>query len=282
MQIKSILQNKYSTNFGNKKYVAPKMKTGTAEEVGLALDKVLNSKDSSGLKLGELINTGTYADVYSLDGWPNSYVVRIERTEVGKSFNPKELIPSKDIENNILYETSDKLVSIRKRISGEPLHGKNWRNTSIPSPDDFRKTMAELFELPDQTYEKYIDDILLIRKRGFNIDTWNPNNYLLDKINKRINIIDLLHSKHYGKDLEIKDFFGLLDSKRLNTLCYMKDKISLEELADIVTKFLDRMISIADKKGFKLEVPEAAKEPLAQFYQDYAILLYRKAEILFK
>ena len=281
MQINNISLLKYSTNFG-KKYMAPKMKIGTAEEVGIDLNKVIYSKYASDLKPGELINTGTYADVYSLQGWPNSYVVRIERTEDCNTFNPQKLIPSRDIENNTMYEIPDQMVSIRKRIAGEPLHGTNWRNNTAPKPEIFRNTMKDLAELPDKAYEKFIDDIISLRKLGFDIDTWNPNNYLLDKKNKCINIIDIIHSKHYGKILEMKDFFSLLDYKRLSMLQYNKEGLSLEELADIVTKFMDRMIGIAKKKGFTLEVEQAAKDPLTQFYQDFPVLLYRRAITVFK
>ena len=87
---------------------------------------------------------------------------------------------------------------------------------------------------------------------------------------------------NYGKILEMKDFFSLLDYKRLPLLQYNKEGLSLEELADIVTKFMDRMIGIAKKKGFTLEVEQAAKEPLAQFYQDFPVLLYRRAITVFR
>ena len=281
MQINNIPQFKYDTAFG-KQYKAPKMKVGSAEEIGLDLNRVLHSKYASSLRLGELINTGTYADVYSLSGWQNSYVVRIERTESGNTFDPKKLMSSRDIENNTLYETANKMVSIRKRISGEPLHGKNWRNNISPKPKVFCETMENLAALPDEAYEKFIDDIVLIRSLGFDIDTWNPNNYLLDKKNKCINIIDIMHTKHYGENLEMKDFFSLLDYKRLSLLQFNKEGLSIEEIAAIVTKFIDRMIGIAKKKGFLLEVEQAAKEPLAQFYQDFPVLLYRRAMTVFK
>ena len=36
-----------------------------------------------------------------------------------------------------------------------------------------------------KVYENYIDDVIKIREHGYDIDTWNPNNYLFDKESKR-------------------------------------------------------------------------------------------------
>ena len=106
MQINNITNLKYNAGFG-KKYIPPKTLKGTAEDVGLKLKNVMDSKYSSNIKLGEIINTGiVQGDDAHYSLWQND----IKRSEVAailtRMMNPELRISFWIHEPEAVYDTA--------------------------------------------------------------------------------------------------------------------------------------------------------------------------------
>ena len=276
-----------NTNFtqinymSKKRYVPPKCNVSNAEDAGLKIEDVFKENLGTNVKLGDKLNSGMNADVYYIQGWPNTYIARIER-DYEKDFKPEKLAPAKENISGTVLESADGHLSISRQIKGEPLHGRDWRLGKSVNLETFWNTVEMLSKLPDKVYENYIDDVIKIREHGYDIDTWNPNNYLFDKESNRINIIDCISGFKKCEGLEMCDFYPFIDSRRLNLLIWDLNQEKREELAQTVIKFLDRMIGIAKKKGYNIEVEQLPKELLEHFYMNFATLLYRRSPIIFK
>ena len=259
------------------KYIAPKCKIGNAEQIGLDLKKVLQSEYAQCVKIGNLINSGTYADVFEVKGWENSYVARIER-EDSHGFDVSELEPVINNPNNVVFSSPDKKISILNRINGIPLHGKFWKKDVSASVKIFKETMDMLMNLPDSVYLKYIDDITKIRAAGYGIDTFNPNNYLYDAEKGCINIIDVLPNYPKEKTLSIKDFYVLLDAKRYLSVVYNMTLEERKELVRNTQNFINRMIKLAESKGFNIKMEELEWPKR----QDFIVNVYQEDPFIYK
>lgn len=240
-----------------KAYVPPVCRTGSAEEVGLDLLKVIKSKYAGSVKCGEMINSGRSANVFTIEGWGNSYVARVEQDSI---FSLKSLQHRYDSPlNPIIAENSSRTISIQRRIQGTPLYGAGWyeriMQKQLESVDNFYQTMNELNALPDETYVDYIKKVIDLREGCWDIDTVNPNNYLLDLVNKRINIVDI-EPKYKGAEfIKVQDFFPLINGPKLTQLMVQMTPDECSVLQKQVRNFLDRMIGIAKNEGIKLEMP---------------------------
>ncbi len=259
-------------------YIKPECKIGKAEEIGLDLKKVMQSDIAKNIKKGELINSGTFADVFTLEGWEKSYVVRIERDAENNEFHPNKLKPAAKNINNEVFASENKAVSILKRITGIPLYEKFWTLDKASPLSTFKETFKMLRELPDKVFLRYIDDILKIKEAGYHTDTYNPNNYLYDAENERINIIDIL--KNYKKEhsLEMEEFFPLLNAKKYLGIVYNMNLEERKQLVKDTKSFIDRMIKLAKEKGFDIKMEEL--DYLKK--QDFVVNVYHEDPFVYK
>ena len=204
-------------------------------------------------KLGDVINSGIEAVVYNVKNYKNL----VARVDKNTSYNPFKM---KQIENDVLgviAGSKDGTMTVMKKFEGEPLYGKGWNIRHKPNQNTFESTIDNLNKLPDSTFSKLIDDIINIRKHGFDIDNVNPNNFLLDMKSKKINIVDISESKTGVKGIELDDIIEpLLDYTRIMNL----EKIS-EATKSKIKSFIDRIISIGESKNlcFSMEKLDHSK-----------------------
>ena len=262
----SPLLNKFFTKpFNNKNIIAKKL-TKRAEKQPFIPSAIFNytgrkitpgfqpfKGDSSKLsympdfELGEKINSGIQATVYNVKGY-DSLVARVERKA---KFNPYNLSRTNGF--NLFAKSSDGKVTIMKKLEGEPLYGKGWNIHHRPNEKEFNETLDTLMSLPDSTYSQLIDDIREIRKSGLDIDVINPNNFLLDMKNKRINIVDLHENTLGNTGVRLRDIVEpLLDDRRVMSLTTLSETTRLK-----IKSFIDRIISIGQSKNLYF-----AMEPL--------------------
>ena len=224
-------------------------------------------------ELGEIINSGREAHVYSVKGY-DGIVARVSRDSY---FAPHKLRPMSN-QAVELYSSADKKISIQKRISGEPLHGKFWDISGKPSFDEFNKSMDVLEKLPDEAFEKYVDEVLKLRANGKDVDVINPNNYLVDVSNSKINIVDLEDNIYSKYDVTASDFYQFVDSKRLSSLLFESSLPEKEIIVKRVKAFFDRVDEIGKKKGINLSVEPIDYNKL----QDNVVYLYHNDRSTFR
>ena len=223
--------------------------------------KLLKSKDILSLKLGKLINIGGSANVYELKGFEELYIVRLEKKS---SFDIKKLklVKNSSKYNPIVAQSKDGKISIQKKICGEPLYDKSWQKNLIeeiePNLELFYGTLNKINDLPDKTFIEYINNIIDIRNNHYNIDAINPNNFLLDLKNQKINFVDLEYSYINNDLIKIEDFFPLLNHFNLIRILSKLSPSEREQLQLFVRNFLDRMIKIAKQKGIILKMPKVS------------------------
>jgi len=197
-------------------------------------------------KLGGIINSGIEATVYDIKNYKN-LVARVERNY---KFNPYRLKQVKNDIRGVIASSDYEKVRVMTKFSGEPLYGKGWDLRKKPDQQIFESTLDKLNELPDSTYSQLIEDIINIRKKGFDIDNINPNNFLLDMKSKKINIVDISESNEGIKGVDLGDIIEpLLDDRRIMYL----DKLNETTKAKIKS-FIDRIIAIGQSKNLKFEL----------------------------
>lgn len=199
------------------------------------------TKDLKKIKLAEKINSGVNADVYktNFDG----YVVRLLR---GNEFKPNELKIMDDPNGLIVAANDSDTMRLMKFVKGEPLYGGGWKVLPSISKEDYMKYFNMISNLPDETFAEYIQNIIKIRNNGYNIDIFNPNNYLLH--NNHIGIVDLEKQKVHYK-LALEDFNPLIDEVHLLNVLSEMDYDEITEFAKKIRTFYDKIIRIAKEEG---------------------------------
>ena len=260
------------------KPINPELIKGLRFEASAIGDTVCFSRESWQKlipNLQEKINSRTFlgsgieASVYRLD---ENYVLRISNKT--KSIGKQHFKPLQDIFDGRNYGqavaiSDDGMVTINKFVKGKPLYGPNWNIRKSITLEEFYKGFNEIKALPDETFADYIKNVINIRKRGYNIDSINPNNLLLD--GKKINIVDIKRHNIEPK-IEIKDFDSIINKFHLKALLAEMTPTEIKNFADEIKLFYDRMLKIAHKEGWKLHIPDINYNEL----QDLTTYLYHK------
>ena len=221
-----------------------------------------NLVDIHNIKLDTVINQGRDAIVYQIRNNPN-LVIRLEFDSV---FNPQKLdTANADLNRHIIAASDDGTITLMRRVKGKPLHGKYWHIMQDINWNDFLGTINEIKEIPDSAFVKYYRDILELRKKGYNVDTINPNNILYDKETKTFNIVDITQNEAIKPEVSIKDFYPFVDAARLEY--FYKDSTDIEQeiISTNVCAFLDRIAKIGHKIGVDLSMPKAEASGLQKF-----------------
>ena len=225
------------------------------------------------IQLKQVINKGKDAVVYHTN-FPD-YVVRLKN---GKDFAPEKLEP---IFKNPLIIAADNEDSMRvmKYVKGKPLYGNNWIDTfrNIEKEDKYAyyTQFNQIKNLPDETFAQYIRDVGDIRKSGYDIDSINPNNFLLD--GNHINIVDL-EKKSTEPTIKTKDFSPFINEASLISIVREMSFPEAMKFADDIKMFYDRLINISHKEGYDISLPEPNHSKL----QGILTYLYYKDETMLK
>ena len=210
------------------------------------------------IKRSNFINRGHDYNVYNTN-YPD-FVLRVKR---GKIFNvTKNLKRYNDSLGLVYAQNDDESVQLMKKVSGEPLYGNGWTLMKDVDPFLYFKALRKIIRLPDKTFEDYIKKVLYIRKNGYDIDRFNPNNFLLD--NETINIVDLSKT-HVEPKISIEDFYPFFDEKILGTLLFNLPKESKDELITTLRNFLARIVKICRRNGQNVEIEKVDHSKLQNF-----------------
>lgn len=230
------------------------------------------------LQLGHDINEGRSAVVYNIKGHPDL----VARVKYGKRFKPEKLsFKFADPVRNIIAGTEDLGVTIMNKLKGFPLHGKHWQIMEDPLHCNYFPQLQALKAIPDEAFIKYYNDILELRKKGYDFDTKNPNNILYDSEKQRFNLVDIEYLPGIKPEVTIEDFYPFIDGARLRHFYSVSLPETQETIGKEVQEFLRRISDIGDRMGVNLGMRKIAQDdPIPPFlnclYFDHPKLRFYK------
>ena len=222
--------------------------------------------DLKNIRLKEKINEGRSREVFktNFDG----IVVGLAH---GAKFRPKELKEFDDPNGLILAKDGSGSTCLMKHIKGEPLYGKDWKLPCIKGKTHYLDNLDMILNLPDETFAEYIRKVIKIRKTGYNIDTVNPNNFILN--DNHIEIVDLEKSS-VRPVIKLGDFDPFIDNTHILRVLKQMNQEEREDLANKIKMFYVRMRKIAARENQNIGKPTPC---LNNSYKDNAkVYLYYK------
>lgn len=203
--------------------------------------------DFKDITKGKFIHQGREAEVYKTNN--ENYVLRIIKNHI---YNPEELKPVNDGNGLIVAANKNNTIQLLRYMKGEPLYGRNWNIVySELNLSEYLETFNKIKNLPDEAFSEYMQTLENIRKHGYDIDAFNPNNILLD--GKKIHIVDIAKKKDTLKGVHITDFYALVDYFHVkNFMSAMSNEEKIKFCNDVEMLY-DRIIAIAQKEGYTLQ-----------------------------
>ena len=156
----------------------------------------------------------------------------------------------------------------------------NFSGPQFPHCNYFPQLQA-LKAIPDEAFIKYYNDILELRKKGYDFDTKNPNNILYDSEKQRFNLVDIEYLPGIKPDVTIEDFYPFIDGARLRHFYSVSLPETQETIGKEVQEFLRRISDIGDRMGVNLGMRKIAQDdPIPPFlnclYFDHPKLRFYK------
>lgn len=215
------------------------------------------NNDLKKVRLKEKINEGRTSEVYKTNF--SGYVVRIIR---GMYFEPKVLTPINDPNGLTIAEDEYGFIKLMKYIKGEPLYNKGWIIDHEMPVKQYMNTFEKIINLPNKTFAQYIQNVINIRKNGYDIDEINPNNFLLD--GDRIRIVDLEKNPNTKPQILLRDFNPFVNKYHLVLLLR---KMTLEDIyafSEKIKYFYNKIINVAQQEGYNLNIEELCDDSYAK------------------
>ena len=204
------------------------------------LDKKITKKN--------LLGSGSEADVYNIN---NDYVLRILGGE-NKIKNHK-FVPVEDIFEGKNFgqavAKNDEGITINKKVNGTKIYNIRENN-----PKKYMEQLREYSELPDETLENFVSDIAFINSKGYRIDQSNPENFLYDRVNKSIGIIDL--QKQDSSSLDLFEPYAhdwivdpLINGHDIFEIYNKLEPHERKEMFELIGKIENRVLPLCEKYG---------------------------------
>lgn len=199
------------------------------------------------LELEDFLNQGRSAYVYNILDHPDL----VARVKFFTDFIPEKLsFKNSDPIRHIIAGTDDFSVTIMNKIKGEPLYRKNWIKIGL-SASEYLTELRKIKTVPDESFIKYYNNLLELRKKGYDFDTVNPNNILYDKVSQNFNIVDIEPNGEV-QGVTIEDFYPFIDATGVSPL-YKSSKENIQQkLYDEIRMFLDKIEEIGKQIGVDL------------------------------
>ena len=203
--------------------------------------------DFKSIKKDRFLNSGREAHVYKTN--KEDYVLRIVNDH---KYIPEEMIPVEDGNGLILATNSDNTVQLLKYVKGEPLYSEGW-NIFYPhiSKDEYVETFNKIKNLPDESFAEFIRSLKNIREKGYDIDSFNPNNILLD--GNHLHIVDIDKKPNVRNDIFMTDFVPVIDFFHMREMLSQMSKKEAKNLTDEIKSLFARFANIAKKEGCSLD-----------------------------
>jgi len=155
-------------------------------------------------KKENLLGEGRKSKVYSINGI-DDYVIKISKNPSYNLFSKPK--PFNKVENDLYgfnfgqaIADNGEGISIHMRTQGKEYGIKNWaacfnrkKYPTTEEVNDFiNKDMAQLSEFPQSSFDDLVKKVSFIHNTtDYKFDFYNPNNFLIDYKNKKINIVNI-------------------------------------------------------------------------------------------
>ncbi len=178
-------------------------------------------------KTGDVLGDGFEGTTYSIPGNEQWVIKQYKRANyVQQSLKKPEIKKISDISPDlnigqaiasVKIPMNDRFAShfyVLKKQTGKsygvPLSSKDfYTDATVQKHLDSLKKMSQL---PISSYEKLLDDITYINKRGYKIDAGNPYNFMVDWENERVRFVDIADKLDDKRSRQYADvLFALLD-----------------------------------------------------------------------
>ncbi len=136
-----------------------------------------------------------------------------------------------------------KIIYVLKKQKGKTygIPHTNYRRISEETIKKYIAFLSELSDYPIESFKRLIQEVSYSNSRGYRFDCLNPNNIMLDRNERKINLVDV---KCYNSEPETKQFgdilYGILDGS--NILNIEKSRAD-ETLKQEVQKYIDIIIN---------------------------------------
>ena len=207
---------------------------------------------NSYIKPEKFLGRGAEARVYKLN---KNYVLRLSRGQT--TVDNQHFIPVQDIFDGRNYGQAVAIsengkISINKFVPGNMMYKAGDYN-----PITYLGELRKYSKLPDETLEKFIEDVSYINKKGYRIDSYNPENFLYDSTTQRIGIIDI--KKKGTSTLDLYNPYGhdwilsaLCNEHDLLTIMSQMNAAQKKEVIDLITELEARIIPMCKKYNIPL------------------------------
>ena len=226
------------------------------------------------IKIGKRLNGGRDAEVFDIKGHPEWVL----RWEYDSTFDARQLRPVEDNAMGVVASTPDGAVKVLKKLQGEPLYEKDWDIFRDPDVSQYFSQLSKIEEIPDEAFIKYMQDLLELRKKGYQVDRTNPNNILYDSKTQTFNLVDISHKSDVKPEIVLKDFYPFVDAARAQGFYRRAHAGSRDIFTGYINRFLDRVLKLAKQQGIKLEIEEIDHDR----FQNFLVYLYRNDEEMLK
>lgn len=121
----------------------------------------------------------------------------------------------------------------------------------------FQNSIKTISDFPLSSYETLIKELIEAQKAGYSFDFYNPNNFLVDKDNERINIVDLEKRKIKQENELGNILYCLSGANYLPTFMEAREKEYDEsvkyEVKEDFTNVLGKFIKAMQLQGVKFD-----------------------------
>lgn len=237
-----------------------------------------------------LLGSGTFAKVYSIPEH-DDYVIRIAHNtpRISTLLHPIKATKDEFPNDNFGQKIADNGhgITILKRVYGS-VHGftnpSEKDDDAMFLPEHAKLILSQIEELatfPLKSYEEFALKIKRINEStDFRLDFANANNLLIDKPNKKINIVDLSESKDVIELQDCKQDSSDMISLLLNAVFHRKvyEKLLTQEQKDALIKNSKIVINKALTAAENVELlpdKHTGREKLGKL-NDYCIRVINK------
>ena len=238
----------------------------------------LISKLNSCIKPENFLGGGAEASVYKIN---DNYVLRLLGSETSvKSPNFRPVIDIFEGRNFGQAVAASNGCTINRLVKGVPMY-----KCLETDPVVYLKRLRKFSKLSDKTLEQFVEDVAFINKKGYRIDSSNPENFLYDCINQKIGIVDICK-----KGTTSLDLFGPYGHDWiLEALCNGHDFLDCaskmnpaqkKEMFDLITNLESRIIPICKK--YNIPIAKYNKEDYLHFSMAEFLSLRNKLNIFSK
>jgi len=210
---------------------------------------------------GKEIGRGGNATVFEIPS-VKDYLLRVENKAL-RAINRKmtdDLLLNVQILNDVFEGRNygQRVISLHPNIqilkrqegtpAGVPSRSFLWRQKDGPAVEMYEANLMRSAQMPQETYNQLINDLIYINNLGFNFDPSKTNNLLVDEKSQTFNLVDLNPGSYQNR---MDDILGvLMDSVSAHNESLGANFIDFQKLVPSYRMILEKTLLAAQHQGF--------------------------------